>query len=187
MQVSATQSTVTWDAASTAVRAAVEKAAAIGAAINVAVVDRGGVMVSFLRMPGAPLHSVEIAIDKAYTAASFGLPTGQWHEALESHSVAVQRGIPLRPRFVAFGGGLPLKPARPRSMPRCRRARGAEGPVGPHDVAERTDLLNKVADEINRRFDEFLAAEVPIPASRRAWPAISTSRAARPTSRSSPT
>ena len=108
MQVSATQSTVTWDAASTAVRAAVEQAAAIGAAINVAVVDRGGVMVSFLRMPGAPLHSVEIAIDKAYTAASFGLPTGQWHEALESHSVAVQRGIPLRPRFVAFGGGLPL-------------------------------------------------------------------------------
>lgn len=55
MQVSATQSTVTWEAASAAVRAAVEKAAAIGAAINVGVVDRGGVMVSFLRMPGAPL------------------------------------------------------------------------------------------------------------------------------------
>jgi len=108
MQVSAIQSTVTWESAGAAVRAAVEKAASIGAAINVAVVDRGGVMVSFLRMPGAPLHSVEIAIDKAYTAASFGLPTGQWHEALKSHSVAVQQGIPLRPRFVAFGGGLPL-------------------------------------------------------------------------------
>ncbi|QLD50982.1 heme-binding protein, partial [Paraburkholderia fungorum] len=30
---------------------------------------------AFLRMPGAPLHSIDIAIDKAYTAASFGLPT----------------------------------------------------------------------------------------------------------------
>ena len=33
---------------------------------------------AFLRMPGAFLHSVDIAIDKAYTAASFGFPTHQW-------------------------------------------------------------------------------------------------------------
>jgi aminomuconate-semialdehyde/2-hydroxymuconate-6-semialdehyde dehydrogenase len=34
------------------------------------------------------------------------------------------------------------------------------GPWGKMTVAERTDLLAKVADEISRRFDDFLAAEV---------------------------
>ncbi len=76
--------------------------------INVAVVDASGVLASFLRMPGAPLHSVEIAIDKAYTAVSFGLATSQWSAVLQQHSSAVREGLVLRPRFVAFGGGLPV-------------------------------------------------------------------------------
>ena len=95
-------------AASDAVRSSVAYASALGAAVNVAVVDVSGVLVAFLRMPGAPLHSIDIAIDKAYTAASFGLATSQWHGALQSHSEAVREGIVLRPRFVAFGGGLPI-------------------------------------------------------------------------------
>jgi uncharacterized protein GlcG (DUF336 family) len=95
-------------AASDAVRASVAYAQALGAAVNVAVVDVSGVLVAFLRMPGAPLHSIDIAIDKAYTAASFGLPTSQWHAALQEHSEAVREGIVLRPRFVGFGGGLPI-------------------------------------------------------------------------------
>jgi hypothetical protein len=48
-------------------------------------------------MPGAFLHSIDIAIDKAYTAASFGLPTSQWHAALQAHSDAVREGIVRRP------------------------------------------------------------------------------------------
>ena len=91
-----------------AVGAALEAASALGVSVNVAVVDAAGVLAAFVRMPGAPLHSIDIAIDKAYTAASFGLPTGQWHEALATHSAAVRDGIVLRPRFVAFGGGLPI-------------------------------------------------------------------------------
>ena len=70
MDVAARQSTVGWEAASAAVRAAVAHAQSVGASVNAAVVDRAGQLVSFLRMPGAPLHSVDIAIDKAYTAAS---------------------------------------------------------------------------------------------------------------------
>ena len=95
-------------AASDAVRASVAHAAALDIHINVAVVDAGGNLVAFLRMPGAPLHSIDIAIDKAYTSASFGLATSQWHGALQEHSAAVRDGIVLRPRFVAFGGGLPI-------------------------------------------------------------------------------
>lgn len=95
-------------AALRAVTAAVQAAAAMGVYVNVAVVDAAGVLAAFARMPGAPLHSVDISIDKAYTATSFGLPTSQWHAVLQQHSQAVREGLLLRPRFVAFGGGLPM-------------------------------------------------------------------------------
>lgn len=100
--------------ASDAVRAAVAHAKSLGIHINVAVVDAGGNLAAFLRMPGAFLHSIDIAIDKAYTAASFGLATSQWHAALQQHSLAVREGIVRRPRFVAFGGGLPIHEAGQR-------------------------------------------------------------------------
>jgi uncharacterized protein GlcG (DUF336 family) len=100
--------TIDWHAAYQAIGAAVQAAEAQGVRVNVAVVDASGVLAAFLRMPGAPLHSVDIAIDKAYTAASFGLATSQWTDALQQHSSAVRDGLVLRPRFVAFGGGLPV-------------------------------------------------------------------------------
>ena len=105
---------IDWRAAHAAAGAAVQAAQAMGACVNVAVVDASGLLAAFLRMPGAPLHSVDIAIDKAYTAVSFGLPTHQWAQALQSHSAAVREGIVLRPRFVAFGGGLPIAEAGQR-------------------------------------------------------------------------
>jgi uncharacterized protein GlcG (DUF336 family) len=100
---------VDWPAAAAAVQAAAATAQAMDRRVNVAVVDTAGTLMAFLRMPGAPLHSVEIAIDKAYTAASFGLATSRWTEVLASHSAAVREGLVRRPRFVAFGGGLPLR------------------------------------------------------------------------------
>ncbi|WP_321927498.1 GlcG/HbpS family heme-binding protein [Paraburkholderia guartelaensis] len=100
--------TIDWPAASRAAAAAAREAQQLGVRVNVAVVDAGGNLAAFVRMPGAPLHSIEIAIDKAYTAVSFGLPTGRWSEVLQTHSDAVRQGIVLRPRFVAFGGGLPI-------------------------------------------------------------------------------
>jgi uncharacterized protein GlcG (DUF336 family) len=65
-----------------AVAAAVAHAEANGWKINAAVVDRGGNLMAFLRMPGAFIHSIDIAIDKAYTAASFGFPTKAWMGAI---------------------------------------------------------------------------------------------------------
>jgi len=100
--------TIDWPAAQAAAGAAAQAAQALGVRVNIALVDAGGVLAGFLRMPGAPLHSVEIAIDKAYTAASFDLPTARWTEVLQSHSQAVREGLVQRPRFVAFGGGLPI-------------------------------------------------------------------------------
>jgi uncharacterized protein GlcG (DUF336 family) len=109
MKIAASQDVVHWEAAAAAVTAAVRWAEEANLKVNVAVVDTGGNLAAFLRMPGGFLHSINIAIDKAYTAAGFGLPTGAWTDALKSHSQAVRDGLPLRPRMVCFGGGLPMR------------------------------------------------------------------------------
>ncbi|MCO5975461.1 heme-binding protein [Ideonella sp. NS12-5] len=90
------------------VAAAVAYAGTLGIRINAAVTDAGGTLAAFLRMPGAFLHSVDIAIDKAYTAASFGFPTSQWMSLL-AEDEALRIGIVQRPRLVVFGGGLPIR------------------------------------------------------------------------------
>ncbi len=102
------QRVITAEAAAAACQAAVAHARRLGLRINVAVTDSSGVLAAFLRMPGAFLHSVEIAIDKAYTAASFGFPTHQWVDVI-GHDEALRIGLPLRPRLVFFGGGLPMR------------------------------------------------------------------------------
>ena len=99
---------ITAQAASTACHAAIAHAEALGIRINVAVTDASGTLAAFLRMPNAFLHSIDIAIDKAYTAASFGFPTSQWPEILAGDE-ALRIGIVHRPRLVVFGGGLPVK------------------------------------------------------------------------------
>lgn len=106
---SVAQRAISAEAASTAVRAAVAHAEALGIRVNVAVTDASGVLMAFLRMPGAFLHSVDIAIDKAYTAAGFGLSTAAWPGMLAADEPL--RAITHRPRLVAFGGGLPMREA----------------------------------------------------------------------------
>ena len=102
------QRVISAEAANAAVLAAVARAGELGIRINVAAVDSGGTLAAFLRMPGAFLHSVDIAIDKAYTAAGFGFATSQWAGILKGDE-ALRLGMPVRPRNVVFGGGLPLR------------------------------------------------------------------------------
>lgn len=108
MQVAVNQPGISWEAASTAAQAAVRYAESKGWKINVAVVDRGGNLVSFLRMPGAYIHSIDIAIDKAYTSASFGFPTKAWMGAI-GHDDGMKFGFSAQPRLIVFGGGLPIR------------------------------------------------------------------------------
>ena len=53
---------------------AVAKARKIGVTENAAILDDGGNLKAFTRMDGAPILSIEIAQNKAYTAL-FGFPT----------------------------------------------------------------------------------------------------------------
>lgn len=107
MQVAASLPGITAEAAAAACSAAVAHAAARGWRINVAVVDRGGNLMAFLRQPGAFIHSIEIAIDKAYTSASFGFPTKAWMGAI-GHDEGMKLGFANQPRLIVFGGGLPV-------------------------------------------------------------------------------
>lgn len=107
MQVAVQMPGISAEAAATAVQAAVAHAEAHGWKINAAVVDRGGNLMAFLRMPGAFIHSIEIAIDKAYTAASFGFSTKDWMPAI-GHDEGMKFGFSARPRLIVFGGGLPI-------------------------------------------------------------------------------
>ena len=108
MQVSAPAAVITWEAAHRALAGAVNCAQELGVRINAAVVDSGGNLAGFLRMPGASLHSIGIAQDKAFTAAAFGLPTGKWDEVLPKEANMLRDGLQQRPRMVMFGGGLPI-------------------------------------------------------------------------------
>ena len=107
MSKSITKKNISTQAACTAVQAAVEKAGELGIAINVSVVDSSAIEMAFLRMNNSFLPSMDIAKDKAYTSAGFGLPTMQWKTILEGNT-QLQAGIVARPRVITFGGGLPI-------------------------------------------------------------------------------
>jgi uncharacterized protein GlcG (DUF336 family) len=87
--------------------AAIEHATSVGISCVVAVVDAAGTLKAFQRMDGASLLAVQIAQDKAYTAAAFGLPTHAWHDFIKDDPPLLH-GIVHTPRLVVFGGGYPI-------------------------------------------------------------------------------
>jgi|SRR5436190_18546502 len=68
---------ITLDQAERAIKAAKAKAARLGVAMDIAVVDAGTNLVAFARMDGAWLGSIDISIKKARTARYFNFPTGE--------------------------------------------------------------------------------------------------------------
>jgi glc operon protein GlcG len=93
------------DDAKKAAAAAVDEVKKIGAAPNaVAIVDHGGLLIYFERMDNTQLGSVEIAIDKARTAALFRRPSKVFEDALASGRTAI---LGLR-GATPIEGGLPL-------------------------------------------------------------------------------
>jgi uncharacterized protein GlcG (DUF336 family) len=98
---------ITAERAQIMVNAAAAKAQEIGVPMVIAVVDDSGILKAFLRMDGAKLLSVDIAQNKAWTAASFGIATDQWHEFIKNDAPLLT-GIPSTPRLIVFGGGYPI-------------------------------------------------------------------------------
>ena len=91
--------------------AAKKKAAELETRMDIAVVDAGGNLKSFVRMDGAWLGSIDISIRKARTARWFDMNTG----AIGKYS---QPGGPLfgmqhsNSGLITFPGGVPLKDSK---------------------------------------------------------------------------
>lgn len=78
--------------------------------VAIAVADRAGHLVAFGRMDGAPLLSSQIAQDKAYTVAAFGLATHEWFDMIRDEP-ALLHGIVKTERLIVFGGGVAIRVA----------------------------------------------------------------------------
>ncbi|MGV9711027.1 GlcG/HbpS family heme-binding protein [Gordonia sp. NPDC003424] len=102
-----THQSLTAQAVTELIQAAVAAASEHGKPMSIAVTDTAGNLQGFLRMDGAPLLSLQLAQDKAWTASSFGISTDQWHEFIKSDP-PLAAGIPTVPRLVTFGGGYPI-------------------------------------------------------------------------------
>lgn len=87
---------------------AMAKAAEMQVPMCIALCDPSGTLVQFRRMDHAPLLSVQIAQDKAFTAVSFGMATHEWHDFIKNDPPLLD-GIVHTPRLVVFGGGYPVK------------------------------------------------------------------------------
>jgi uncharacterized protein GlcG (DUF336 family) len=100
---------VTAELARAMIAAAEQKAAEMGHPFVIAIVDDSGVLKAFSRMDGAPLLSVQVAQDKAYSAVGFGMATDAWHDFVKDDPPLAMGAAPGIDRLIVFGGGYPIK------------------------------------------------------------------------------
>ena len=101
------------DAAQAAVAAAACHARKLRIRVCAAAVDADGALLAFVRMDGTPQHLAAAAIEKAYVAASVGMPTAEW-DALLLADTTLRADLSARARMTVFGGGLPMHHRRRR-------------------------------------------------------------------------
>jgi uncharacterized protein GlcG (DUF336 family) len=85
------------------------KAADIGQPMNIAVVDGGGNLLAHVRMDGAWIGSVDIAINKAFTARAFDISTKELGENSQPGQQFFGIHASNHGRVMIFAGGIPLK------------------------------------------------------------------------------
>ena len=103
-----TLQTLDYSEARQAVDLIVEKASQMQKAASVAVADSHGDLICFARMDGAPVSSILIAMNKAWTAARERKPTKEIGEKSrhpeKGHDIAYYGD----PKYVGWGGGIPV-------------------------------------------------------------------------------
>lgn len=90
------------------IAAAISKAKALGVPMVLAVVDMGGNLVAYRRMPGSLLASIDIAQGKAFTAAALRKTTAEVGQAVQPGAALYGLETTNGGRIVPFGGGYPL-------------------------------------------------------------------------------
>ncbi len=101
------KASITIEAAQRMIASAEAKAREMGRPMCIAIVDGDGTLKAYSRMDGAPLLSVQLCQDKAYTAISFGMATHEWHEFVKNDP-PLRDGIIKTDRLIVFGGGFPI-------------------------------------------------------------------------------
>ena len=100
--------TIEYSEAKQAIDLIIEKALEMKKSAVIAVADSHGELIAFARMDGAPISSIRIAMNKAWTAARERKPTKEIGDKVrhpeKGHDIAYYGD----PRFVGWGGGIPI-------------------------------------------------------------------------------
>ena len=100
-----TKATITRDSALALAIAARDAATKAGLHLAIAITDEGGHLIAFERADATPFLAAEVAVNKAWTAASFGLDTMIWNQVVAQPATAP---LANHPRVMPVGGGVPI-------------------------------------------------------------------------------
>lgn len=149
--------TLTLPGARAVLERAEQQAKSLQISVCIAVVDRYGWLLAFVRKGDAPLISIQLSQDKAFSVAAFGgRPTHEWAEALEGNPV-LAAGLTKAERLSTIGGGIPIL--------RGRQIVGAIGVSG--GTVEQDRSVAEAGARTDNSSDSALASSVP-PVPRRA-------------------
>jgi uncharacterized protein GlcG (DUF336 family) len=138
-QISSDKARLSAEGARVTLEAAIAQAGEMKIPISVAVVDDGGHLLAFTRMDGAAFASVDLAIDKARTAAGFGYSTGDFFELIKGDE-SLLHGLTAHGELALFAGAAPI--VRDGAV---LGAIGVSGGRGVDDVEVVQAALNAVA------------------------------------------
>lgn len=85
--------------------AALERAREMDKRVAIAVVDPSGVLIASVRMDGAPVTTVDVARQKAWTAAVSRKNTADWFQTLQEDEPLRLGAAASVPGLVTYGGG----------------------------------------------------------------------------------
>ena len=104
-----TETTIDYSEAQRAVEAIYLEVLKRGKAGVIAVCGAHGDLIAFARMDDAPLSSITIAMNKAYSAARERKPTKDIGLAARNPEKGFDIGYFGDPKFTAWGGGIPVR------------------------------------------------------------------------------
>jgi uncharacterized protein GlcG (DUF336 family) len=99
---------LTLDDARIIMSAAEKKAQEIGVDMDIAITDDSGSLLMFHRMDNARVTSIDIAIDKAFTAAAARKSTRTYGQTSQPGGPSYGIEVSNRGRFAIIAGGLPI-------------------------------------------------------------------------------
>jgi uncharacterized protein GlcG (DUF336 family) len=100
---------MTTEKAQRIIGAGIAQAKEIDPPMNIAVVDAGANLTAFVRMDGAWLGSIDIAINQAFTAEAFDISTRELGRNSQPGDEFFGIHVSNHSRMMIFAGGIPIK------------------------------------------------------------------------------